>query len=313
MLNINEIIKYVIIIIDGLYNITAECVISISYWVVYCIFINIIILIINLIIKNKNRLNILLYIIFSIMIFISIMLINSTTVGEDDILYIITSNSLDNHITHLDYMSDKIWDVHDIIYSDYIWNENNISNYSNNITYMSGNVGWELCLSNSEPDPIDFENPVNDIFKSNIPGLQNQTITKQDLYNTFKNTIENNSMSNWNKLDKTKYTRIDVLNVVNFEHLYTGIYNIKLTNFHLDLKWWNLCYLYGITHHKDIPFNINDIKNYTPESFYNHLKTLNDENSLNNFWKRELDKYSDKQDVFYSYMRIIHFVLNKRM
>jgi len=44
MLNINEIIKYVIIIIDGLYNITVECVISIGYWVAYCIFMYIIII-----------------------------------------------------------------------------------------------------------------------------------------------------------------------------------------------------------------------------------------------------------------------------
>jgi len=308
----SEIIKYVIITIDGLYNITVECGISIGYWVAYCIFIKIIIWVINLIINNKNRLKILLlYIIFSFTIFISIMLINSTTVGEDDILYIITQNPLDNHITHFDYMSNKIWDIHDIIYSDYIWNENNISNYSNNVVYMSGNVGWELYLANSEPEPINFNDPVNNIFRSNIPGLQNQTINKQDLYTTFKNTIETNSMANWNKLDKTKYTRLDVLSVVNFEHLYTSIYKIKLANYHLDLKWWNLCYLYGITHHEDVPFNINDIKNYTPESFYNHLK--NNENTLSNFWKRELNRYSDKQDVFYSYMRIIHFVINKRM
>ncbi len=310
----SEIIKYVIIIIDGLYSITAECVISIGYWVEYCIFINIIILIINMIINNKNRLNILLlYILFSITIFISIMLINSTTVGEDDILYIITHNPLNNDITYLDYMPDKIWDVHDITYPDYIWDVNNISNYSNNITYMASNVGWELRLTNSDTDPIDFNDPVNNVYKSNIPGLQNQIVTKQDLYTTFKNTIETHSMANWNKLDKAKYTKVDVVNVMSFEHLYTRLYGIKLTNHHLDLKWWNLCYLYGITHHEDIPFNINDIKNYTPESFYNHLKTLDDNKSLNPFWQRELEKYGNKQDVFYTYMRIIHFVINRRV
>lgn len=310
----SEIIKYVIIIIDGLYSITAECVISIGYWVAYCIFINIIILIINMIINNKNRLNILLlYILLSITIFISIMLINSTTVGEDDILYIITHNPLNNDITYLDYTSDKIWDVHDITYPDYIWDVNHISNYSNNITYMASNVGWELRLTNSDTDPIDFNDPVNNVYKSNIPGLQNQIVTKQDLYTTFKNTIETHSMANWNKLDKAKYTKVDVVNVMSFEHLYTRLYGIKLTNHHLDLKWWNLCYLYGITHHEDIPFNINDIKNYTPESFYNHLKTLDDNKSLNLFWQRELEKYGNKQDVFYTYMRIIHFVISRRV
>lgn len=267
---------------------------------------------INLIIKNKRLKILLLYIIFSIMIFISIMLINSATVGEDDILYIITHNPLDNHITYLDYMSDKIWDVHDIAYSDYIWDVDNISNYSNNITYMSSNIGWELCYPNSEGDPIDLNDPVNVVYTSNIPGL-NQVITKQDLYTSFKNTIVVNSMANWNKLDKAKYTKVDVVNVVSFEHLYNSLYGIKLTNFHLDLKWWNLCYLYGISHHEDIPFNIYDIKSYTPESFYSHLKTLSDENRLNYFWKRELEKYSDKQDVFYTYMRIVHFVMNKRI
>lgn len=309
----SEIIKYVIIIIEGLYNITAECVISIGYWVASYIFIKIIIIfIINLIINNKNRLKKLLYIIFSITVFICIMLINITTAGEDDISYIMTQDPLDNHITHLDNMPDKLLDVHDITYSDYIWDENNI-NYSKNITYMAGNTGWELCLSaDSARKPINLNNPINHVFTSNIPGFQNQTITNQDLYNTFKKTIETHSMANWNKLDKSKYTRIYVLNVANFEHLRQGIYGVKLKNPHLDLKWWNLCYLYGISHHEDIPFNVDDILNHTPESFYNHLRTLRDENLLNNFWKRELEKYSNRPDVFYTYMRIIHSVFSRR-
>jgi hypothetical protein len=48
------------------------------------------------------------------------MLINITTAGEDDVSYIMTQDPLDNHITHLDNMPDKLLDVHDITYSDYI-------------------------------------------------------------------------------------------------------------------------------------------------------------------------------------------------
>jgi hypothetical protein len=300
----SEIINYVIIIIssimDVFYNIhiTAECVISIGYWVALFILV--------LIINSKNILKKLLYIIYIIMTCISFILINITSAGEDcnDIIYPL-DNTMHDYITYSDDMSNYIWDY------------NNISNYSNNVMYMIGNEGWELYYPSGESGYIDLliadRNIVNSVFTSNIPELQNQRITKYDLYITFKDTIETNSMKSWYKLDKTKYTKQGVLDSANFEYLYRGIISTKSSNNQLDLKWWNLCYLYGITHHNDIPFDINDIKSYTPESFYNHLVTKKENNSLNDYWKRELVKYEgNKKGEFYAYMRIIHFVINRR-
>jgi hypothetical protein len=43
------------------------------------------------------------------------------------------------------------------------------------------------------------------------------------------------------------------------------------------------------------------------------LETKNEENTLNDYWKRELNKYpGKKRGDFYAYMRIIHFVVNRR-
>jgi hypothetical protein len=119
-------------------------------------------------------------------------------------------------------------------------------------------------------------------------------------------------MKTWYKLDKEKYTKKGVLSIMNFEYLFRGIISSKTSNPDLELKWWNLCYLYGISHHKDIPFDINDLKNHTPESLYNILVKKNEDNTLNDYWKRELNKYpNEKRAYFYTYMRIISFVVSK--
>jgi hypothetical protein len=45
---------------------------------------------------------------------------------------------------------------------------------------------------------------------------------------------------------------------------------------------WNLCYLYGISHHKDILLDLNDVKSHTPESLYDILENKGD-NTLNDY------------------------------
>jgi hypothetical protein len=118
-------------------------------------------------------------------------------------------------------------------------------------------------------------------------------------------------MKSWYKLDKEKYTKQGVLEYSNFENLYKGIIASKATNPEVDLKWWDICYLYGISHHKDIPFDLNDVKNHTPESLFNLLKKKNADHTLNDYWKRMLTKYpNEKRAQFYTYMRIIAFVVS---
>jgi hypothetical protein len=74
-----------------------------------------------------------------------------------------------------------------------------------------------------------------------------------------------------------------VLDAINFEYLYRTVISTTTSNKDLELKWWNLCYLYGISHHSDIPFDLNDVKNHTPESLYNLLETKNKDNTLNDY------------------------------
>jgi hypothetical protein len=202
------------------------------------------------------------------------------------------------------------YDMSNEIFKDSKWD------YSFNTTYCASNEDWEPYYPCGEKGYFDLliadRDQVNSVFRSNIPSLQNQRITKHDLYVTFKNTIETNALNNWTKLDKAKFSKKEVLDVINFEYLYKGIISTKSSNNALDIKWWNLCYLYGISHHYDVPFDLNEIKSYTPESFYNDLETKSNNGHVSDYWKRELAKNKDKKNEFYAYMRIIHFVKSRR-
>lgn len=220
-------------------------------------------------------------------------------------LYDITNDPLDNAWYH----SYDTWD-HSYDEWDHSYDE---CNYSYNTIHLSGRPGWEIYFPQNEKGYLDLvyadKKFINDsVFRSSIPELQNQTITKEDLYISFKNTLNTSSLRNY-KLDQSKYIRRVVMDEVRFEYLYWSILSNKSSNVWLELKWWDLCYIYGLSHHKDIPFDLNDIKSHTPQTFYNYLEIKKNNNTLNDYWKRALNKYQDKPESLYAYVRISNFVI----
>ena len=288
--DVNIIISYIMDVFSN--NITALHVIRIGFGIALSILLSII----KWRIDSKKK-YILLLIIYIIILCIFFMLILINYAGEDceHMFYSTVNNAIDNYIEY------------DML------NENYTSNYSKNTIHCMADQGWERYFLNTEKDNIDLEisnrNEVRKIFTSNIPSLQNEEITKKGLYDTFKNSHLGFTGS---RIDKTLYTKQGMLDYIMFEKLCRGIISIKLTNNTLNLKWWNLCHLYSLSHYQDIPFDLNSIKSYTPETFYEDLVKKDHNNSLNNYWKRELSKYKDSQNEFYSYMRIIHSVINSR-
>ena len=194
--------------------------------------------------------------------------------------------------------------------SDY---KNNYSyKYKYNTTHLSGRPGWEAYFTEKPKGYIALENAdkkyiLNNVFKSSIPQIQNRAITKDDLYEVFKNNLNDYSLKGWHKIDQTKYIRKNVLEPIRFEFLFKTLSAISSSNPGLDLKWWDLCNIYGLSHHKDIIYDLTMVKNYTPESFYAHLEQ--NKSSLNNYWKRTLEKFKDRPELLYSYVRISAFVI----
>ena len=184
--------------------------------------------------------------------------------------------------------------------------------YKYNTIHLSGRPGWEAYFTEKPKGYIALENADkkyinNSLFKSSIPQIQNGDVTKDELFEVFKKNLNTSSLKGWYKIDQTKYTRKNVLDPIRFEYLYKSAYSIKSLNIGLDLNWWDLCNIYGLSHHKDITFELTMVKNYTPESFYAHLEQ--NKNSLNNYWKRTLEKFKDRPELLYSYVRISAFVI----
>lgn len=306
-----NIIPYIMDIIkDIFYNtyIAAECVMNISYWVALFI----LLFILNWKSKGNNILKTLQKIIYIIFVCLYFIVINITSVGEDDIDFWLQGADSPDHWLYDEDSSVRWIDEYP---DDFVVSLP--STYSKNVLYMMGDevdpyypFGEKAYLDLLIAD----RNLINSVFQSNISQLQdpNQRLTKTDLYLSFKDNIENNAMKSWYKLDKEKYTKKGVLSVIRFEYLYRGIIASKTANPDLQLKWWNLCYLYGISHHKDIPFDLNDVKSHTPESLYNILEKKKEDNTLNDYWTRMLHKYPNNGRAdFYTYMRIIAFVVSK--
>lgn len=295
VLKMNGIINYVNIIIsyitDIFYNnITALYVIRIGFGIGLSILLSIIKWRINII---KKYIWLLIIYIIILCIFIMLMLINYAGEDCEHMFYYTVNNAMDNYIEY------------DML------NENSTSNYSKNTTHCMADQGWERYFLNTGKDNIDLENSnkneLKKIFTSNIPELQNEKITKDELLNIFNNS---HSRFTGSRFNYQLYTKHGMLDYIKFEKLGAAIINVKLTNSTLNLKWWNLCHLYSLIHYKDIPFDINDIKSYSPETFYEDLVNKDHNKSFNSYWKRELNKYKDSQNEFYSYMRIIHSVID---
>ena len=284
----------------------AECVMDIGYWVALFIWL----FILSWTFDRNKIIKKLLKIIYGILALIFFIPIYMTTAGEDEMYFLLKELELPDSPLYEDPCDSWVFEYIDLKVP-------KPSVYSSNVTYMMGDE-MDPYYPYGEKAYLDLliadRNLINNIFQSNIPELQNpnQRLTKSDLYDSFKDNVETNAMKSWYKLDKEKYTKQGVLEYSNFENLYKGIIASKATNPEVDLKWWDICYLYGISHHKDIPFDLNDVKNHTPESLFNLLKIKNADHTLNDYWKRMLTKYpNEKRAQFYTYMRIIAFVVSK--
>lgn len=293
----SEIINYINVIIfyimDIFYIITTVYVIIIGFWVTLWILFSIIKWIINS--KYKYIFINTIYFILLCISFILMLILSAVECCEDPCDYTV-NNSIDNIMYYLEY---------DML------NEYYPSNYSPNIIYCMADEGWERYFPTTEKDytnlSIADKNEVNKVFTRNVPGFENQILTKDEVQDTFK---ESTSKHSWDKLDRALYNKRVVLNAKNFENLYKGVISVKLANLDLNLNWRNLCYLYNISHHSNLPFDIHNIKSYTPESFYENLESNKD--YLNSYWKNEYSKYQNTQNELYAYMRIIDSVVNKR-
>jgi hypothetical protein len=298
------IVIYYIIDVFFIIPIITTCLISRGFWVAYCI---LVLNIINWISNNINKLYVLLYNLIIFLIFILIILINIPSAGEDlEILYpkdILSPNNRLDYISH----TDKLWECESDIY---------YSNYSRNVTYMSGNEDWESNFFNNPKGYNDLlfadKNSISNMFKGNTSISENNIMNKQECNSCFQNTVSEVVTKRLRYFDTTKYTVEDTLSPTRFDALYKGIISTKASNSSLDLNWRELCRLYAITHHTLTPFDINDIKSYTPETFYTHLQTLHNDKPLCPNWQWPLNKYPNKKNELYAYMRIVEFSINNK-
>ena len=229
--------------------------------------------------KKKGR-----FVIIAITVFLIIVKIICSFIDPHYLLYGITNDSLNS--------------------SDY--------KYKYNTTHLSGRPGWEAYFTEKPKGYIALENAdkkniFNNVFKSSLPHIQDRAITKDDLYEVFKNNLKNDSLKGYHKIDQTKYIKKNVFEPIRFEFLFKTLSAFSSSNPRLDLKWLDLCNIYGLSHHKDLTFELTMVKNYTPESFYAHLEQ--NKNSLNNNWKRALVNFEDRPELLYSYVRISAFVI----
>ena len=315
----DNIIYIIIIILDSIFMVAlcvfnllyklytaAERVMDIYYWVSLFIFL----FLFSWTFDRHTIIKKTLKIIYYILALIFFILVNMTTAGEDETYFLLKELELMDSPLYEQPSNRWVYEYIDLKVP-------KPSIYSSNVTYMMGDE-IDRYYPYGEKAYLDLliadSNLINSIFQSNIPELQNpnQILTKEELYLSFKDNVETNAMKSWYKLDKEKYTKQGVLEYSNFENLFKGIIASKATNPEVNVRWWDLCYLYGISHHKDIPFDLNDVKNHTPESLFNLLERKNADHTLNDYWKRMLTKYpNEKRAQFYTYMRIIAFVVSK--
>lgn len=323
---INSVIIVMYYIIDLLFLIPllAECVISIGFLVAYYIIMLNVINWVYYMDKLSKILYILLYTMIILLFFIFILLMNIGTAVDD----LGTINS--NDILYMNNKSDME------VISEYFSYEKYASNYFNNVTYLSGLDDWHFnndddLVYNSSQNILNANNSldnnyrvrqsllnadidsINNVFKDNSLLSSNRVMNKEELYSIFQNIVQDGMTSRHGRLDPI-YTLNDVKDPIKFDALYKGIISIKASNNHLDLNWKELCRMYTVAHHRWIQFDINEINSYTPETFYSHMKTLQNNQSLAPWIEWQLRKYlndSNKQNELYAYMRIVQFAINR--
>jgi len=309
----SEIINYINIIIsyimDVFYNyITVIYVIRISFWVTFLILFYIIKWIINS--KYKYIFLRTIYFIILCLYFILILIMSAAECNDEDWFNTVSDPINVPILKYIEY---------DMLNENYHWN------YSYNITYCMADQNWEdhfpisrnVYTNLSVADRNIYTNlsfaDRNEIFRvftrSNIPEYRDWILNEEEMKEVFKEAASKHSWTT--KVNTEVYNKRVVLNNDNFERLHKGVVSVKIANLDLNLKWRNLCYLYSISHHRNLPFEIHNIRSYTPQSFYDNLDS--NSNNLNSYWRREYIKYQYSQNELYAYMRIIDSVVNRRI
>ena len=98
-----------------------------------------------------------------------------------------------------------------------------------------------------------------------------------------------------------------------YDALINGFKSVQAKNRNLNLDWEQQCRIYALLHRKLVPFDIKDIKSWTPETFYTFLQTSKNNKILSPKWEYMMNKYlkdSSKKYELYTYMRIVNFAMN---
>lgn len=279
-------------------------VILVIYYIIIWIKNNLII--VTYYIINNNKLYVSLYYLFMFLSFILIFIINMPTAGKDDLEYLLKDNTTCSN-NRLDLLhADNVWE----------WWYEPTTYPSNSLCQLSGNDDWEKYFPSNSKGYTDLlfadKNSITNMFRGNTSLSANNVMDKTECNNCFQNTISSVVTKRLTYFDRTKYTVEDTVASTRFEALYKGIISTKASNNSLDLNWRELCRLYAMTHHIRTPFDIHEIKSYTPETFYNHLETSHKNKPLCLHWQWPLDKYSTKKNELYAYMRIVEFSMKNK-
>lgn len=166
----------------------------------------------------------------------------------------------------------------------------------------------------------DINSVKNIVFKDITLEHGERILNKEESKRVFEDIISNTVHSRHKGLNRI-YSYSDIKSSVRFDALYRGIIAVTSTNYdfripanYLDLNWKELCRVYAAVHHKYMPLDINQINNYTTKQLYEYMHGLDASNSLSPIIERNLRPFLNdyhKQREFYSYMRIVHYAINR--
>lgn len=252
-----------------------------------------------------------------------------STAGEDEIEFYINEYKLDPF--NADYLwgceniswdySNRVWEREDDLrdFSYRVWECEDDSRYlSDSVCNLAGNEDWERSFLHNDNSKGFFDlvcadrNTIMEIFRGTTSLSTNNVMDKAECNRCFQDSISSVVTKRLTYFDKTKYTVEATVAQERFESLYKGVIGTKASNPYLDLKWRELCRLYAMTHHVRTPFDIHEIRNYTPETFYEFLETRHKNKPLCLHWQWPLDKFSTRKNELYAYMRVVEFSMRNR-
>lgn len=283
---------------------------------------------------NKCINSTLFYNLIIILIFILIFYINIPTAGEDDLIYCLneiesryeswnisyTHSTLeyrsctDNTLKYIEYVDNTLpfIPIDNIPHIDNILelHTNNTPEYSHNTTYMVGPQDGENRINKNYY--IDRIN-ANKIYIRDMYGnyVSSGNIIKRELNISFEASVE--KYMHWHALDKDIYTKKDIKGLPKFEALYKSLTVTKACNIYLNLNWEDACRVYAVSHHRDLPFVLSELKYYSPETFFTHMENKY-HGDMCLVWRRTFIEYlnnPDKKNELYTYVRIAEYTINK--